>query len=220
MPKNRGAEQGDVDGPSDCSARLGMVALEARLRVAEQQALEPSPGSAHKTQQTQEEFKMNNATGCSKSKTFSSAAQKNSSALTIRDMLCKKNGGLADQWYLDDGDIICHPLLVLPYLQAFDTANAEIGAERNPQKTEVIHYVKDLDAAHLEWRVNDVRPSAFVSTTAHGNVTLGVAVGPRQFVADQLLVKTDAIRAMHECVQLCARFHKQNLPFFARVLAS
>ena len=27
----------------------------------------------------------------------------------------QKNGGLADQWYMDDGDIMCHPILVLPF---------------------------------------------------------------------------------------------------------
>ena len=40
-----------------------------------------------------------------------------------------ENGGLADQWCLDDGDILCRPILVLPHLQALDTANAEIVAE-------------------------------------------------------------------------------------------
>ena len=34
MPKDRGAEQGDVDGPLECSLALGMVAAEARLCVA------------------------------------------------------------------------------------------------------------------------------------------------------------------------------------------
>ena len=34
MPKDRGAEQGDVDGPSECSLALGMVAAESRGRVA------------------------------------------------------------------------------------------------------------------------------------------------------------------------------------------
>ena len=43
------------------------------------------------------------------------------------------------------------------FLLAFDTANAKIGAGRNQQNTEV-----------------------------HGNITLGVAVGPRRCNADQL----------------------------------
>ena len=42
-------------------------------------------------------------------------------------------------WYIDDGD--------------FSTA----GAERNPQKTEVIYNVNDLGAALLEWRIGHVQ---------------------------------------------------------------
>ena len=38
MPKDRGAEPGDVDGLIECSLALGMVAADARLRVAAQQA--------------------------------------------------------------------------------------------------------------------------------------------------------------------------------------
>ena len=64
----------------------------------------------------------------------------------------QKSGCLADQWYMDDG-IMCHPILVLPFLQDFDVANARVGAERNPLKTEVICYVSDLNAAPPEWRV-------------------------------------------------------------------
>ena len=58
-----------------------------------------------------------------------------------------KHGGLADLWYVDDGDIMCHPILVPPYLQEFDDANAKDGAERTPQKTEVMYCVDDLGAA-------------------------------------------------------------------------
>ena len=48
---------------------------------------------------------------------------------------------------MDDGDILCHPILVPSYLQEFDVANAKVGAERNPQKTEVIDCTDDLGAA-------------------------------------------------------------------------
>ena len=44
---------------------------------------------------------------------------------------------------------------------------------------------------------------AKVSTVTAGSITLEVAVGPRQFIADQLLAKADVLRAMHERVQLC-----------------
>ena len=77
------------------------------------------------------------------------------------------------------------------------------GAERNPLKTEVIWYVNDLDAVPPEWRTGDVQSLAKTSAVTDGSITLGVAVGTRQFIADQLLSKADVIRAMHERVQLC-----------------
>ena len=42
-----------------------------------------------------------------------------------------------------------------------------------------------------------------VSTAIARSITLGVAVGPRQFIVDRLLAKADITRAMHELVQLC-----------------
>ena len=51
----------------------------------------------------------------------------------------QKKGGLADLWYMDDGDIMCHKILVPSFPQKFDVANAKVGAGRDPQKTEVIH---------------------------------------------------------------------------------
>ena len=60
-----------------------------------------------------------------------------------------------------------------------------------------------LEAAPPEWRVNDVCLLASVSTALCGSDTLGVAVGPRQFFADQPLARADVFRAMHQRVQLC-----------------
>ena len=34
---------------------------------------------------------------------------------------------LADVWYTDDGDILCHPILVPTYSLEFDVANAKVG---------------------------------------------------------------------------------------------
>ena len=77
------------------------------------------------------------------------------------------NGGTADSLYIDDGDILCHPLLILPYLQAFDAADAPNWCQANPQKTEVI-YVGDFDTAPLEWKISDARLLASVSMeTSH-----------------------------------------------------
>ena len=90
-----------------------------------------------------------------------------------------------------------------PTCTNFDDANDKVGAECNPQSTEVIYYVADLDTAPLDWKIDEVRKLASVSTVAAGSTTLGVAVGPRQFIVDQLLFKADVIQAMRERVQLC-----------------
>ena len=37
----------------------------------------------------------------------------------------QKSGGLADQWYLDDGDIMCHPILVLPFTKTSTSLTPE-----------------------------------------------------------------------------------------------
>ena len=104
---------------------------------------------------------------------------------------------------MDDGDIMCHPILVPSFFQDFDVANARVRAERNPLKTEVIHSVNDPDAAPPEWKNGNVRSLARTSAVTAGSVTLGVAVGSRQFITDKLLSKADVIRAMQERVQLC-----------------
>ena len=43
MSEGRGAEQGDVDGPLECSLALGMVEAETRGRVPAQQASRSLP---------------------------------------------------------------------------------------------------------------------------------------------------------------------------------
>ena len=80
---------------------------------------------------------------------------------------------------------------------------ANVGAERGRQKTEVIYCLPNLDAAPPEWKVDEMRLLASLSTAAAGSNTLGVSAGPRQFIADQLWVKADVIRAVHERVEVC-----------------
>jgi hypothetical protein len=76
------------------------------------------------------------------------------------------HGGLADYWYLDDGDILCDPLLVYHFLASFDGSNGEVGGERNRLKTEVIYYADQstIEANAATWRVAEVRELASVST--------------------------------------------------------
>ena len=57
-------------------------------------------------------------------------------------MLGRKTKGPADLWHVDDGDIICRPVLGLSYLQAFDTACVQMWADRTPQKTEDYFFAK------------------------------------------------------------------------------
>ena len=51
--------------------------------------------------------------------------------------------------------------------------------------------------------ISDVRLLTSFFAAVRGNVTLRVAAGPRQYIADQVLAKGDVSRAMHERVQLC-----------------
>ena len=126
----------------------------------------------------------------------------------------QENGGVADPWYMDDGDIMCQTIVVPSHVQEFNVAIAGVGAERNPENTEVIYYVAALDTAPPEWKIDDVKKMAAASTVAAGSVTLGVAVGPRQIIADQLSGKADANAFS------CARTRRQNLLSHAKVLMS
>ena len=64
---------------------------------------------------------------------------------------------------IQDGDVLCHPALVIPYL-AVDTANEKIWCRKESD-------VPDLDNTDQEWRIADVRALAAVATAVHG--TLG-----------------------------------------------
>ena len=192
-PKGRGAEQGGVDGPLECSLSLGMVAAEARLHVVGQQAAGTVPWVGANNH---EELMQRHQNQVPSSKNSSTGADDPRHAL-------QENGHLADFWYFDHGDILWHPALVLPFLEAFDTARVKICAETNRPKTDVIYNVSDLDTTPCDWKISEVRALATVVTAVHGDMTFGVAAGPRRCIADQILLNVDVIRAMHERVQLC-----------------
>ena len=99
---------------------------------------------------------------------------------------------------------MCHPILVLRLFSKTSTLPMKESEQSGtPLKTEVIYHVDNLDVAPPEWRIGDVRSLAKTSFVTAGSNTLGVAVGSRQFITDQLLSKADVIRAIHERVQLC-----------------
>ena len=182
IPKDRGAEQGDVDGPVECALTRGLVACETRSKVHYQQQAGALPWSCV----SQEDAVA--ARSDYDARATAAEAFRNSEADLRRGQdprhKVQKFGGLAGFWYLDDGDILCCPILVLPFLQAFDEANPSAGAERSCPKTEVIYYSTqdELDTNSSQWQLQAVRTLATVSTVDDGSFTLGIATGSGAFV--------------------------------------
>ena len=56
----------------------------------------------------------------------------------------QENGGQADQWYLDDGDILCHQYWFCPTYKRSTPLTLKLGQNETHRKTEFIHYVTDL----------------------------------------------------------------------------
>ena len=113
MPKDHGVEQGDVNGPLECSLAPGMVVAEVRLCFAAKQAARTlscigTRDSLHERQLQDEQHNR-----MQQIRSFQLVGSGNFAEPMTHDILCKKRG-LADQWYLDDGDILRHPLLVPP----------------------------------------------------------------------------------------------------------
>ena len=159
MPKDRGAEQGDVDGPLECSLAAGLVAAETRGSTAARQAAGTLPWVGVNDPAEEQRLQADHAAKRQESANFQlSGPEKHTGAHDPQHAL-QKNGGFADQWYMDDES------LCLPFLQDFDVANARVGAERNSLKTEVLYYVNDLDAAAPE---HHTLSCCRVSTVHHG----------------------------------------------------
>ena len=178
MPKDRGAEQGDVDGSLGRSLALGMVAAETRGSIVARQAAGTLPWIGVKRPRKAHLCPRPAACVAEKRRLGGSMVRGR------RRHHVPPNSGFA----LSAGLRRCQ---------------CQSRTERNAVKTEVIFYVNVLDAAPPERRIGDVRNVAKASAVTDGSITLGVAVGSRQLIADQLLGKADVIRAMHERVQRC-----------------
>ena len=202
--KNRGAEQGDVDGPLECSLALGQVACDARVSIALQQRAGTLPWAAAGSEGSDDantDFDRRRQSV----RTFEESSQSDDPVRIDPRNEIQVNGGIADFWYLDDGDVLCDPRLVLPYLTAFDAANVKVGAERNLKKTEVVYFASEAELAlhGEEWDTTRVAAVASVSLASEGCVTLGIATGPPSAVAEQLQTKSDVVRAMHDKLRVC-----------------
>ena len=218
-PKDRGAEQGDVDGAMECSVTLGGVASEARGRVHARQRRGELPwfSSGAAEQAVAAEFDERSVRAGAWSAT--PPAQRRvehggvSTITTDPRHEVQTAGGLADWWYLDDGDVLCHPRLVPEYLRHFDEANPQVGGDRNRVKTEVIYYADQatLEAHDVEWQLDAVRELATVETAAAPGTTLGVATGSAASVGAQLHRKVQVIKAMHERVAVIQDVQTENV---------
>ena len=95
----RGAEQGDVDGPLECSLALGMMAAETRMCMAAEQAAGSLPWIGATDDAELQQLRPDHATRLQESANFQLGGPE------------KRTGarGLADLWYMDDGDIMCSP---------------------------------------------------------------------------------------------------------------
>ena len=83
----------------------------------------PSLGLVSMTQWKNDGFRLNTKTKCSKFEIFNWVAQKKTLKLTTRDMPSKR---------MDDGDILCHPMLAPSYLQEFDAVDEKMEQNVTP----------------------------------------------------------------------------------------
>ena len=105
MPKDRGAEQGDVECRLEYSLALGMVAAEAGASIASRQAAGTLPWTGVNDHAEEQRPRADHAARLQESANFQlGRPEKLTGAHHPRHVL-QKSGSLADQWYTDDGDI-------------------------------------------------------------------------------------------------------------------
>jgi hypothetical protein len=209
--KDRGAEQGDVDGPLECSLTLGGVARTTRQAIHDAQRRGELPWATSEVSAARvadEEFDRRTARAEAWNATAPVQRREQDGSKTIvpdpRHEI-QASGGLADFWYLDDGDILCDPRLVYPYLRSFDTANDLVGGVRNRVKTEVAYFADeaDLEAYAEEWQLDQVRELASIRTVEACGLTLGVQTGCERDIEAQLRQKVKVVKGMQSRVALC-----------------
>ena len=112
-----------------------MVAAETRKRVAAQQVVGNLPWVGVDDPSEMQRFQTDYAERMQKISNFQLVGpEKLTGAHDPRHAL-QRNGSLADLWYMDDGDILCHPILVPSNLHEFDDATKLVQNEiRRKQK--------------------------------------------------------------------------------------
>ena len=112
--------------PLECSLVLGMVAAETRRSEAAQQVAGSLPWIGVDNPTEEQQLRADHATRMQESADFQLGGPEKLTDAHDPQHALQKNGGLADLWYMDDGDIMCHPILVPSFLQEFDVANAKV----------------------------------------------------------------------------------------------
>ena len=116
----------------------------------------------------------------------------------------QENEGLADFWCLDDGDILCHP--VLGSLILFD-CNAGTGNRKKIDKTQKS---SRLDSAPSVWKISEVRALATVPTAANINSW------PKRMSFEPCTNAFSSVRIRRQSLPLCVNV-EQNQFTFSRV---
>ena len=221
-PKDRGAEQGDVDGPCECAITIASVAAEARLRVHGQQAAgqlpwtrATEPVNGRKAPDAFQHRAQRTKWWKDKNPQQRRNGQQDGLIIPSPDHEIQPGGGLADFWYLDDGDVLCDPRLVSSYLKAFDEANGAAGATRNLEKTEVIYYASELTLKDppADWNLSWVQQNAAVHSADNPSVTLGVCTGGKEAILDQVTQKAKVVQAMTERIAVCGDAQTEHVMY-------
>ena len=118
--------------PLWCSLALGMVAAEARGCIAARHPAGTLPWIGVNDPAEEQRLQADHPARLQESAKFQlGGLEKLTGAHDPEDAL-QKSGGMADQWYMDDGDITCHPILVLPFLQDFRRRQHQSRNEAEP----------------------------------------------------------------------------------------
>ncbi len=215
--KDRGAEQGDVDGPLECSLTLGTVAGKSKhdLHAAQRQGVLPwASEEADAQHAAAEEFDARIRRIAEWENSVPSQRRDEAGAIqTDPRHEIQAFGGVADFWYLDDGDILCDPMLVCPLLQRYDRTDAEVGGLRNRPKSEVIYMVDEATLALYAdpWQLETVKTLAAVRTPDESGLTLGVTTGSAEAVEEQLQQKVSVVKAIHERIAVCSDVQTEHV---------
>ena len=100
-----------VLGSWECSLSLGMVAAETRGRVATRQTPGSLPWIGGDHASDAHRLQADRAVRQQETANFQLVGPEKFTGADDPPHTLQKNGGLADFWHMDDGDILCHPPL-------------------------------------------------------------------------------------------------------------